>query len=125
MTTEVLCELQERNVHESNPEFFYHLLCKLPAASLSTVLRNQPRPPRYLVDHFFSQNPQLLMSSSRIDLETCEDSPFIPLSILLKSLQAQAQAMLADPSIQQDKHVLPYALDFAYMMQSIDFLARK
>lgn len=45
ITVEVVCELQERKLQETNPEFFFHLLCKLPSQSIIAVLLNQQRPP--------------------------------------------------------------------------------
>jgi len=126
VTTEVMCELQEQGLHERRPDFFYHLLCKLSESSAAAVLLNQPQPPPYLVEHFLSKCPQLLVSPKSLDLDTCcEDSPFIPLSLLIKLLQTQAQSHSQPGGAVEPGTVnallLPHALNFSYLEPSICF----
>eukprot|EP00727_Mastigamoeba_balamuthi_P011810 m51a1_g7251 hypothetical protein (847) ;mRNA; r:141491-145268 len=120
VTGELVGELQRRGVHESNARLFYHLLCRLPARSVvSAVLaQRQQRMPFFLVEHLLSTRPQLACSAAPVDLAACEASQFIPLSLLLKVVDAQARPIVASGDACW-AGVVERASSFAYMAEPL------
>eukprot|EP00727_Mastigamoeba_balamuthi_P005948 m51a1_g1973 hypothetical protein (834) ;mRNA; f:1102551-1105656 len=99
VTGELVAEMQKRGIHQSSPGVFYHVLCKLPLrAAVAALVSQGERMPQYVLEHALSAQPQLAMALGRVDLSSCERSPFIPLSLLLKVVAQQRGQMASAPS---------------------------
>ena len=84
VTESLVYHLLFNDVHVTDPELFFAVLCHLPEERAWHVLRSSKKPlPLYLVQHFATRNPWLFARSARPELTPCDGSPLIPLTLLV------------------------------------------
>ena len=106
VTEKLICMLLYKGVQNSDPEFFFSMLSRLPDDRIWQVLLTAKKPvPLFVVQHFATRNSWLFGCTSKPDFAQCEGSPMIPLTLLAnavsptrKDLQHHAPVLVpADP----------------------------